>query len=106
MFANPASRFVTVAVVEAISWAGLLSGMYVKYLGSGNQLGVHVFGTVHGVVFLGYLAVVFAVRKPLAWDRRTTVLAVLAGVPPFGSLVFERWARRTRRLDMAVAPAS
>jgi hypothetical protein len=35
-------------------------------------------------------------RQP--WSVPVGVLAVLAGIPPYGTVVFERWATRTGRL--------
>lgn len=97
--AVPAFR--AVAIAEAISWAGLLVGMMFKYLVVGNDIGVTVFGPIHGGLFLFYLAVTVLVRRPLRWNVRTTALALLASVPPLATLVFERWATRTGRLAAA-----
>jgi integral membrane protein len=106
MFANPADRFRAIAVAEAISWAGLLIGMFFKYV-LGNEAGVHIFGPIHGVIFIGYVVLALMARKPADWDGRTTVFALLASIPPFGSVVFERWATRTGRLQVrAVAVRS
>jgi integral membrane protein len=93
-------------VAEAISWAGLLIGMFFKYA-MGNAMGVHIFGSVHGVVFIAYVVLSLLARKALRWDARTTVWALVASIPPFGSVVFERWASRTGRLvERAVAISS
>lgn len=97
--AVPAFR--TVAIAEAISWAGLLVGMVFKYLVVGNDVGVTVFGPIHGGLFLLYLAVTVLVRRPLGWDARITVLALLASIPPLATLLFERWAAHTGRLAAA-----
>jgi hypothetical protein len=35
----------------------------------------------------------------LRWTTPTFVLALVASVPPFGTVLFERWATRTGRLD-------
>ncbi|WP_086789333.1 DUF3817 domain-containing protein [Crossiella equi] len=94
MFATPQARFRTVAVAEAISWAGLLVGMFFKYVMVGNDIGVKIFGPVHGVIFVAYLFVVLMVREPLRWDGRTTVWALIASIPPFGTIVFERWVNK------------
>ncbi|MPZ66352.1 MAG: DUF3817 domain-containing protein [Pseudonocardiaceae bacterium] len=94
--AVPAFR--AVAIGEAVSWAGLLVGMMFKYLVVGNDIGVTVFGPIHGGLFLLYLAVTVLVRHPLRWDLGTTVLALLASIPPLATLLFERWASRTGRL--------
>ncbi|GAA3433225.1 DUF3817 domain-containing protein [Kutzneria kofuensis] len=103
MFDTPSGRFRAVAVAEAVSWAGLLIGMFFKYA-MGNAIGVHIFGSVHGVVFIAYVVLSLLARRALRWDNRTTVWALVASIPPFGSVVFERWATRTGRLaERAVA---
>lgn len=94
----PAAWFRTIAVAEALSWAGLLIGMFFKYVAGGNETGVHVFGPIHGAVFITYVLVTLVVRVPLRWDIHTSAWALVASVPPFGSIVFERWATATRRL--------
>ncbi|MQA12724.1 MAG: DUF3817 domain-containing protein [Pseudonocardiaceae bacterium] len=95
-YAVPSFR--TVAIAEALSWTGLLIGMFFKYLVVGNDIGVTIFGPIHGGLFLLYLAVTVLVRRPLGWNAGTTVLALIASVPPLATLVFERWAARTGRL--------
>ena len=99
MLTTPTGRFRIIAVAEAISWAGLLVGMLFKYVLTGNELGVHVFGTIHGVIFVAYVVLAVLAQRALGWDRRTTTYALLASIPPFGSIVFERWATRTGKLD-------
>lgn len=101
MLTSPAGRFRLLAMAEAVSWAGLLIGMFFKYVVIGNEIGVQVFGPIHGAIFVGYLVVSLLARGPLRWDPRTTLLAFVASIPPFGTIVFERWASRTGRLDAA-----
>ena len=98
-----AVAFMVVAFAEACSWIGLLVGMYGKYIGDAGERGVEVFGRIHGVVVLAYVAVTLLAARRLRWDGRTTVLGLLASVPPLATLVFERWAARTGRLDAPVA---
>jgi integral membrane protein len=98
---SPAGRFRLLALAEAVSWAGLLIGMLFKYVVVGNEIGVKVFGPIHGAIFVGYLLVTILARGPLRWDLRTTILAFVVSVPPFGTVVFERWASRTGRLEAA-----
>lgn len=93
-----AQLFRVVAVVEAATWLGLLVGMAVKYVGSGSEAGVALFGPIHGVVVLVYVAVTVLAAVRLGWRGRTTTLALLASVPPLGTLVFESWAERHGRL--------
>ena len=92
MTRNPRPLFRVVATAEAVSWLGLLAGMFVKWVLHGSQAGVHVFGPVHGTVFLLYLVAVLVAGRRFAWDARTSLLAVVAAFPPFATLVFERWA--------------
>jgi integral membrane protein len=89
------------AVLEAISWAGLLTGMFFKYVVVHNEIGVKVAGPIHGGLFLLYLLSVVLIRERREWDRRTTFLALGAGIPPFATVVFERWVLRR---DAAVRP--
>ena len=51
------TAFRVVAFAEALSWLGLLTGMFFKYVVDAGEQGVHVFGPVHGTVFLTYLVV-------------------------------------------------
>ena len=57
---TPAGRFRVVAVAEALSWAGLLIGMFFKYVVIEHEIGVQVFGPVHGAIFVAYVAVTLA----------------------------------------------
>lgn len=98
MLHSPTGRFRLLALAEALSWTGLLIGMFFKYVAVGNDIGVKIFGPIHGAIFVAYLLVCLLVRSRLRWDGRTTFLALLASIPPFGTIVFERWALRTDRL--------
>ncbi len=90
--------FRIVAVAEALSWIGLLIGMYVKYVPETTELGVQVFGPVHGAVFVVYVVVALVAARVLGWSRWTALLALAASIPPLATVVFERWAVRTGRL--------
>ncbi|MGX7824742.1 DUF3817 domain-containing protein [Actinokineospora sp. 24-640] len=96
---HPVALFRFVALAEAVSWIGLLTGMFFKYVTESGELGVKVFGPIHGAVFVAYLAVAWFAARKLAWDRRATLWALLASVPPLATLLFERWALRTGKLD-------
>ena len=47
--------FSVVAVAEAFSWAGLLLGMYLKHVAGTTELGVRIFGSLHGALFVTYV---------------------------------------------------
>jgi integral membrane protein len=88
-----ATAFRVVAIAEACSWAGLLVGMMFKYLVVGNDIGVQVFGPIHGGIFLAYVLVALVASRVLRWTPGTTLLALAASVPPLATVWFERRAR-------------
>ncbi len=98
-----ATAFRVVAVAEALSWIGLLIGMYVKYVPETTELGVKVFGPVHGGIFVAYVVLALVAARVLRWSVGTTLLALLASIPPLATVWFERRATRTRQLPPAEA---
>jgi integral membrane protein len=94
-----ASIFRAVAIAEAISWTGLLIGMLFKYVLSDNEIGVKIFGPIHGGIFIAYVITVAIVRKPLRWTIPVTLAALAASIPPLFTWFFEIWAKRTGRLS-------
>ncbi|GGT01967.1 hypothetical protein GCM10010156_69820 [Planobispora rosea] len=79
-----------VAIAEAFSWAGLLVGMYFKYIAATGELGVKIFGPIHGALFVLYVAGAFAAARVARWSLGTVVLGLACAIPPFTSLWFER----------------
>lgn len=99
--------FRIVAIAEACSWAGLLVGMFVKYVLVLGDVGVTIFGPIHGALFVTYVVVTPVAARVLRWSLPTTLVGLAASVPPLATLVFERWARRTGRLaTQESSPAS
>ena len=97
--------FVVAAIAEAISWAALLAGMAVKYGPPANELGVQIFGPIHGGLFIAYGVLVLAVARLRRWGLLATGVALVCAVPPFATLAFERGARRRGMLTDAPVPA-
>lgn len=96
---TPAKCFRFIALLEAFTWLGLLLGMAFKYLpADGTDIGVKVFGPLHGLAFLLYLPTSIWTAYRLRWGVLTTLFALLAAVPPFATAVFEVWSARTGRL--------
>ncbi|GAA1999927.1 hypothetical protein GCM10009799_28960 [Nocardiopsis rhodophaea] len=95
------AAFRAVAAAEAVTWAGLLIGMFFKYVVVRDEIGVQIFGPVHGVAFIVYVAVTLLAWHRLGWNLLTGGLALVASVPPFGTVVFERWASHTGRIHPA-----
>ncbi|WP_435206916.1 DUF3817 domain-containing protein [Micromonospora sp. bgisy143] len=96
--------FVVAAIAEACSWLALLAGMAVKYGPPGNELGVKIFGPIHGGLFIAYGLLVLAVARLRRWRLPVTVVALACAVPPFATLIFERWAHRRGMLGTADQP--
>ncbi|OLR91483.1 DUF3817 domain-containing protein [Actinokineospora bangkokensis] len=99
MFATAAGRFRAVALLEAVSWLGLLVGMFFKYATDAGDAGVKLFGPIHGVVFVAYVITAALAAREYKWSRWTTFWGLLCSIPPLFTLVFERYALRTGRLD-------
>jgi integral membrane protein len=92
------TAFRVVAFAEALSWAGLLAGMYAKYVTESGELGVKVFGPIHGAVFIAYGLLTLLVARAQRWSWPVLLLGLAASVPPFATAAFEVWAARTGRL--------
>jgi integral membrane protein len=106
---NPAAvatAFRAVAVAEALSWIGLLAGMYVKRVLGTSEIGVQAFGPIHGGIFVAYVVLAVIASRVLGWSRGTTLVALAAAVPPLVTVWFERWATRTGRLAARAAEAA
>src|SRR3954464_3951004 len=93
-----ATAFRIGAVAEALSWIGLLAGMYVKYVPETTELGVKIFGPIHGGIFVAYVVIALITARTLRWSPRTTVLALVCSIPPLATVWFERLATRNDRL--------
>ena len=91
--------FTATAVVEAVTWVGLLAGMYLEHVAGTTDLGVWLFGRLHGAAFLAYVAGTLVAARALRWGWATTLVA-LASVPPLATAVVEVALRRQGRLDV------
>jgi integral membrane protein len=98
------SAFRVVAVVEAMTWLGLLIGMYVKWIAGTSEVGVKVFGPLHGGVFIAYVVLALLTARIQQWTLWTTLMALVASIPPFFTVWFEIWAKRSGRLDPVRQP--
>lgn len=102
-----AGWFRIIAIAEALSWAGLLVGMYFKYLGSPQtEIGVKIFGPIHGGIFMAFLAGALLVGIARKWNLLTWALALLGSIVPLGSVIFVIWADRTGRIGERTVAAN
>ena len=95
---SPTRLFRVVANAEAVTWAGLLSGMFLKYVTETTELGVRVFGMLHGVVFIGYCLTTVVVAVDRRWSLGRTALGLASAVPPFMTVWFDRHVERSAGL--------
>lgn len=96
---SPTGWFRLIAFAEAVSWVGLLVGMYFKYLGSPRtELGVKVFGMAHGLIFIAFIATGLLVGLAAKWPLRTWLLGLLASIVPLASVIFLMWVERSGQL--------
>lgn len=96
---SAAGWFRMIAIAEAFSWVGLLIGMYFKYLGSPQtEVGVKVFGPIHGGIFISFVVAAVLVGIARKWSVGTWILALLGSIVPLGSVIFVMWADRGNRI--------
>ena len=104
---SAAGWFRLIALAEAVSWVGLLIGMYFKYLGTPRtETGVKVFGMAHGLVFIAFVVAGLLVGIALKWAAGTWLLALLASIVPLCSVIFLIWVDRTGRMGPAEAASA
>ena len=105
---TPLRLFRRVAIAEAVTWALLLSGMFLKYVTETTELGVRFGGMLHGVVFVAFCVTTVVVAVDQRWSARRTLLALASAVPPFATVLLDRaaerrgWLGRTWRLAHGV----
>ena len=106
--AHPQARigriFGAAAVFEAFTWAGLLVGMFLEHVTHTTDLGVWLFGRLHGAAFMIYVVVTLVAWRKLRWPLWVTFVTLAASIPPLTTLVAEWWLTRTGRLAAAPAP--
>ena len=92
-----------VALLEGSSFLILLFiAMPLKYL-AGLPLAVRVVGSIHGALFLLFLAALYRAARARAWPRRRSVIAFVASILPFGTFVFDASLRGEIESTKAVA---
>lgn len=84
-------------------WAGLAEGisflvllgiaMPLKYL-MGLPQAVKIVGSLHGALFLAYVATVYFAASTWKWPGAKTVQALVAAVLPFGPFWFDAKLKR------------
>jgi integral membrane protein len=85
------------AFSEAIGWTLLIAGILIeKYLTPGNDVAVLIAGNIHGTIYICYFVAALGLYPSLGWSRWRGLFAMIAGIPPYGSLLFEMWEAHKR----------
>jgi integral membrane protein len=80
--------------------------MLVKWVIRSTEIGVQVFGPIHGALFVAYVVITIWTARTYRWRLPTTLLALAASIPPLATLWSERRAQRTGLLGRSSAVAS
>jgi integral membrane protein len=83
-------NFRYLALAEAISFLILIVFSVIKNTG-GSEVGVQILGPLHGLLFIGYLAMAFGLREPAGWSNKVTFWILVGAVLPFGGFVVDWW---------------
>lgn len=101
---SPVGRlFAVAAFFEALTWAGLLIGMWLKYGSQTTELGVWLFGRLHGAAFLCYVGASLLAAVRLRWPWWAWLLSLLAALPPLVTVPLEMGFRRAGLLGPAAS---
>ena len=67
--------------------------MPLKYL-AGLPLAVRIVGSLHGLLFVMFLAVLYRAGSRRGWPVSRWAIAFVSSIVPFGTFVFDRSLRR------------
>ncbi|MCM1011068.1 MULTISPECIES: DUF3817 domain-containing protein [unclassified Brevibacterium] len=96
---TPKKLFNFFAVAEAITWALLLVGMFLKYVTQTTEVGVRIGGGIHGFVFLCFVVVVLLVGISQKWSIGRILAGLVSAVIPFATIPFEIASAKAGALD-------
>ena len=89
--------FKIVANLEAIGWSILISGILVShYCPALKVYALPIAGQIHGTIFVGYFILLFSLYPSLKWNRTNFLFGAIAGIVPYGSVVFEILMARSK----------
>ena len=99
--------FHLVAILEAITWTGLLYAMYMRHIVGVPEAEdpVPFWGMVHGIAFVVFCGVVTIAWFTFRWRLWEWVVALGMAVPPLMTIPLEVWYSRTGRLKPRPARA-
>lgn len=90
--------FKLAAYGEAVGWTVLIVGIILThYLHSNTP--VLLAGNFHGIFYIFYFVMAILTAPCMDWRIKKTIVAIVCGIPPYGSLVFEQWQARHQPKD-------
>jgi integral membrane protein len=96
---TPASLYGVMALAEMVTWSALIIAMVARY-GFGYEGPLFfVAGLSHGIIFIAYCVTAVVVGLTLRWGWGTIVVAVLAAIPPWATVPFDRWLMKRKKLE-------
>lgn len=86
------------AILEAVGWTLLIIAIVYRRMGLPEAASVVSFaGHLHGIGFGLYFLFVLLVARSMEWGIAKIGAAIVAGMPPYGSIVFEQLMARQRK---------
>ncbi|WP_029088444.1 DUF3817 domain-containing protein [Brevibacterium album] len=86
---TPKTFFSIFAVGEAITWALLLAGMFLKYVTRTTEALVSIGGALHGFMFLAFVVATVYVGVSQKWRAGRVLMGLVSAVIPFATVPFE-----------------
>lgn len=91
---NELRQFRWVAFLEGLSFVLLLFvAMPLKYW-AGLPMAVRIVGSLHGLLFVVFIAALFRAALERGWPPKRWGLAFLSSLIPFGTFAFDRSLKR------------
>lgn len=94
------------AFTEAVGWTLLISAIISRYLDMPlSNIAVSIAGTLHGLFFTLYFVFTIITARSMMWGFWRVAAALVAGMPPYTALIFERvTAHHRKKNPLYVAP--
>lgn len=94
------------AIGEAVGWTLLIGAIIYRRVGLPEAASVVSFaGHIHGMLFLLYFLMTLLVARSMGWGIKRVGLSIIAGMPPYGSVIFEQlMAKYRKKRPSFVAP--
>jgi integral membrane protein len=95
---SPLTLYRIVARTEAVTWALLIIGMFLKYGTKTTDMGVRIAGMLHGIAFVSFVVVTAAVWIDNTWSVKRGLLGLASAIPPFFTLIFDANAEKHEKI--------